>query len=90
MNICPNCLKKLNENFVYCNECECKVDEETKGDFKTNFLNVFKINHEFIYLFAVHGHQVVLKADSVDELEELVILNKFPWREFENNLGGLT
>ena len=86
MNICPNCLKKVNENFTYCNGCGSTMDGEREGDFKTDFLNVFKMDGGFAYLFAVRGLQVVLKADSIGELEKLVRLNRFPWRELEKNL----
>lgn len=85
MNTCPNCFKKLNENFEYCYECGCSVDGEMVGDFKTNLLNVFHIESEYVYIFAVNGRQIVLKADSIEELKEVVRLNKFPWMELEDN-----
>ena len=53
------------------------------GDFKTGLLNVFKNNHEFIYIYSVHGKQVTLKASSIEELRMLVKVNKFPWMEIE-------
>ncbi|MBR4448532.1 hypothetical protein [Methanobrevibacter sp.] len=84
MNTCPNCLKKLNENFAYCYECGSEIDGEIIGDFKTNLLNVFQVNNGYIYIFSVHGRQIVLKADSLEELEELVRIHKFPWMELEN------
>lgn len=86
MNICPNCFKKLNENFTYCNKCGSRVDEECRENLKTNFLNVFKRDSGFIYIFAVHGRQVVLNGDTIEELRELVRLNRFPWMELEANL----
>ena len=85
MNSCPMCSKKLNENFEYCNECGSKVDGGMMGNFRTNFLNVFHFNNEYMYLFSVNGRQIVLKADTIDDLKELVRLNKFPWMEIENN-----
>ena len=38
-----------------------------------------------MYLFSVNGRQIVLKADTIDDLKELVMFNKFPWMEIENN-----
>jgi hypothetical protein len=86
MKTCPNCLKKLNNNFSYCNECGSELEGQNVGDFRTGLLNVFKIDGEFAYLFAVRGRQVVLKADSLEELEELVRLNRFPWEAGESSL----
>lgn len=80
MKTCPNCLKKLNDNFSYCNECGSDLEGQNVGDFTTGLLNVFKIDGGFVYLFAVRGRQVVLKANTLDELEELVHLNRFPWQ----------
>jgi hypothetical protein len=56
------------------------------GDFKTDYLNVFKINDEFVYLFSVKGRQIVLKANSIDDLREFVKIKRFPWREPERSL----
>ena len=86
MKICPNCLKELNDNFTYCRQCGCRIESGKKGDFKTEFLNVFFIEDEFVYLFTVNGRQIVLKADSIDKLKEVVKSNKFPWKELENSM----
>lgn len=86
MKTCPNCSKTVNENFTYCNECGSRLDGEILGDFRTDCLNVFGIGDEFLYLFAVNGRQVVLKADSIDVLKESVRIRKFPWREPEKSL----
>lgn len=86
MNTCPNCQKRLNENFTYCNECGSRVDGEIMGNLRTNFMNVFQINNVYMYIYSVHGRQVVLKADTIEELKELVRLNRFPWAEIEENL----
>ena len=85
MNTCLNCLKKLNENFTYCYECGSEVGGEMIGDFSTNLLNVFHINNEYVYIFSINGRQIVLKADTIEELRESVKLNRFPWVELENN-----
>ena len=79
MKTCPNCSKILNENFIYCNECGCMLDGDEIGDFRICYLNVFEIHREFIYLYSVNGRQVILKADSIGELEKLVRQNRFPW-----------
>lgn len=86
MKTCPNCSKRLNESFTYCNECGSRLDGEITGDFKTGHLNVFRQGEEFVYLFSVRGRQVVLKANSLVELERLVRIEKFPWREPERGL----
>ncbi|MEE1336133.1 zinc ribbon domain-containing protein [Methanobrevibacter sp.] len=86
MKTCPNCSKKLNETFKYCNECGSIIESEVVGDFKTDYINVFEIEDEFVYLFSVKGRQVVLKANSIEELREFAKIRKFPWREPERNL----
>jgi len=80
---CPNCAKKLNDNYTFCWECGCNLNSGDLGDFKTGLLNVFKNNQEFIYIYSVHGKQVILKASSIEELRMLVEANKFPWMETE-------
>ncbi len=84
MRVCPNCEKNLNVNFTYCYCCGSNLDEEVFGDFQTSFLNVFKHDGEFIYIFSVNGKQVILKSSTIGELKMLVELNKFPWVEIEN------
>lgn len=86
MKACPNCSKKVNESFSYCNECGSRLDSEIVGDFRTDYLNVFRIEDEFVYLFSVRGRQTVLKANSIDELREFVKIRRFPWREPEKSL----
>lgn len=88
MKTCPNCSKRLNESFKYCNKCGSNLENEVIGDFKTDYLNVFKINDEFVYLFSVKGRQIVLKANSIYDLREFVKIKRFPWREPERNLLG--
>lgn len=46
---------KLNRNFIYCNGCGSKIDEECGADYKTECLNVFRRNEGFVYIFAVKG-----------------------------------
>ena len=86
MKTCPNCFKKLNESFEYCNECGSELDGENRGDFSTSYLNVFEIENEFVYLFAVRGRQVILKADTIEDLKEFVRIKKFPWKEIKTSL----
>lgn len=83
MRICQNCGKKLNRNFTYCYECGCNLDEGSHGDFKTSHLNVFRNGEDYIYIFAVHGKQIILKSSTISELKMLVHMNKFPWMNFE-------
>lgn len=90
MKICPNCFKKLNEKFTYCNKCGVDLDDGGSGkDLKTDYLNVFRKDEGFIYVFAVHGRQVILNADSIDELQKAVQLNKFPWRKLKEDNSAL-
>lgn len=86
MKTCPNCFKKLNESFKYCNECGCNLDGENRGDFSTSYLNVFRIENHFVYLFTVNGRQVVLEADTIEDLKEHVRTNRFPWMKLKENL----
>ena len=86
MKTCPNCSKRLNGSFKYCNGCGSNLESQVIGDFKTDYLNVFKINEEFVYLFSVKGRQIVLKANSIDDLREFVKIKRFPWREPEKSL----
>ncbi len=77
--ICPNCSKELNGFVEYCNECGCKVDGSLVGEFKTDFHFVFKHPHEFIFVNSRNGHQIILKADTLEELEKEVKHNGFFW-----------
>lgn len=80
MVVCPNCLKKLNDNNIYCRICGTKLSGENPGDFTTEMLNVFDYGEELIYLFSDRGRQVILKAGSIEELELLVRANGYPWQ----------
>ena len=52
MKTCPNCLKKLNDKFTYCNECGVNLDDGgSGGDLKTDYLNVFRKMMEVTYMF---------------------------------------
>lgn len=79
MQVCPNCAKKLKDNFVYCRICGTKLSGENPGDFTTDMLNVFDHGDEFVYLFSDKGSQVVLKAGSMDELASIVSEKNYPW-----------
>lgn len=52
-------------------------------------LNVFRDGDEYIYLFGVRGNQVVLRADSLEELAKIVEENHFPWEfiDWKNSLS---
>ncbi|WP_405294272.1 hypothetical protein [Methanobrevibacter sp.] len=86
MKTCPNCFKNLTDSFSYCNECGSRLDGQNTGDFTTDFLNVFHVGGSFIYLFAVRGRQIVLEADTIEELRQLVGMNRFPWLEKKRSL----
>lgn len=79
MAVCPNCAKKLRDNFTYCRICGTELSGENPGDFATEMLNVFDHGDGFIYLFSDKGNQVVLKAGSMDELAVMVHDKKYPW-----------
>lgn len=79
MAVCPNCAKKMRDDFAYCRICGTKLSGENPGDFKTEMLNVFRHEDGFIYLFCDNGHQVILKAGSIDELALMANENKYPW-----------
>lgn len=77
--ICPKCSKDLNDHFEYCNECGCKVDGSIMGDFKTEYCFVFKHPESYIFLNAKNGRQVVLRAQTLGDLEMEVRKNGFFW-----------
>ncbi|WP_406534822.1 hypothetical protein [Methanobrevibacter sp.] len=77
--ICPNCSKELNGFVEYCNECGCKVDGSLMGEFKTDFYFVFKHPQDFIFVNSKNGHQLVLRASTLEELEKEVKHNGFFW-----------
>ena len=77
--ICPNCSKELNGKVEYCNECGSKVDGSLVGDFKTDIHFVFKHPDEFVFVNSKNGRQVILKADTLEDLEMQVTQNGFFW-----------
>ena len=77
--ICPNCSKELSGKVEYCNECGSKVDGSLVGDFKTDIHFVFKHPDEFIFVNSKNGRQIVLKANSLEDLERKVNQNGFFW-----------
>ncbi len=87
---CPNCAKKLRNNFKYCRFCGCLLSEDNHENHMTDLLNVFKHGEEYIYLFSEKGNQVVLRADSLEELAEMVRKKQYPWefRDAKNNTSS--
>lgn len=83
MRTCPNCSKSLNENFTWCWQCGCNLEEGNLGDFTTPHLNVFRSDEDYIYIFSIGGNQVILRASSIEELKVLVHMNRFPWMDIE-------
>lgn len=79
MAVCPNCAKKLRDNFVYCRVCGSELSGENPGDFTTEMLNVFNHEDGFLYLFSENGNQVVLNAGSMEELAVIVHEKNYPW-----------
>lgn len=76
---CVNCGKQMRDNFEYCRICGTKLESEVPDDYSTDMLNVFRYGDGYMYLFSENGNQVVLKADSLDELACMVRERKFPW-----------
>lgn len=87
MRNCPNCGKALNDDYAFCWKCGCNLNGSDIGDFTTGLLNVFKDEEEYIYIYSVHGKQMILRASTIDELRMLVRVNKFPWMELESVEG---
>lgn len=85
---CPNCGEKMRNGFEYCRFCGSSLNGENPGDYKTDLLNVFRHDDEYVYLFADKGNQVVLRADSIEELGELACEMQYPWefRDWKNNV----
>lgn len=77
--ICPNCGKKLRDNFIYCRICGSKLNGDKIGDFSTEVVNVFNYGNEFLYLYSANGRQIILKSSSLEELESEVVKNSHPW-----------
>lgn len=89
MQVCPNCAKRLRDNFEYCRVCGTRLDGGNPGDFATEMLNVFHQEDEFVYLFADKGNQVVLKAGSIDELALMAHEKRYPW-EFRDKSKNIS
>lgn len=89
MVVCPNCGKKFRDGFRYCRICGSKLNGDELGDFSTDMLNVFKHGEEYLYLFCEKGNQTVIKADSIDELADIVREKRYPW-EFRDWKGNAT
>ena len=85
MQVCPNCEKRLKDNFEYCRVCGTKLDGGNPGDFATEMLNVFHHEDGFIYLFTEKGSQVVLEAGSIDELAFMANEKNYPWQFRDNS-----
>lgn len=87
---CPNCGEKVRNNFVYCRICGCLLEGGDSEDHITDLLNVFKHSDEYLYLFCERGNQVVLKAESLEELEGLVSEKQYPWgfKDWKNNVSS--
>ncbi len=84
---CANCGKHTRDNFEYCRICGTKLDGGELGDYSTNMMNVFRHGDEYLYLFSEKGNQVVLRADSLDEIAVMVGEKKYPW-EFRDTFGS--
>lgn len=87
---CTNCGKELRDNFRYCRICGTELDGGESGDYSTDMLNVFRHGDEYLYLFSEKGNQVILKADTLEELAVMVADKKYPWqfRQEHNNMGS--
>ncbi|MEE0935062.1 MAG: zinc ribbon domain-containing protein [Methanobrevibacter sp.] len=77
---CTNCGKELRDNFRYCRICGTELDGGEPGDYSTDMLNVFRHGDEYLYLFSEKGNQVILKADTLEELAVMVADKKYPWQ----------
>ena len=79
MKTCPNCGKLILHNF--CRHCGSDIENGILGDFKTDFLNVFKHSDEYVYIFSVRGNQVIIKSDDLDGLKLMVKEKHYPWMD---------
>ena len=86
MKTCPNCLRQMRDNSTRCRECGSRLDGSVTGDFRTDYLNVFRSGEEWIYIYSVNGNQVILEAGSIAELGEYVRLKRFPWKRLNRSL----
>ena len=79
MKTCPNCSKKLYGEIEYCNECGSRIDGSVVGDFRTDLRFVFAHPGRYIFVNSRNGRQIVLEAQSIQELEVLVKRRGFIW-----------
>ena len=79
MKTCPNCSKKLYGEIEYCNECGSRIDGSVVGDFRTDLRFVFAHPDKYIFVNSSNGRQIVLEAQSIQELEVLVKRRGFIW-----------
>ena len=77
---CVNCGNELRDNFTYCRICGTELDGGEPGDYSTDMLNVFRHGDGYLYLFSENGNQVILKADTLEELAVMVVDKKYPWQ----------
>lgn len=87
MKICPNCAKKLNERFEYCNACGSKLDGEFAGDFRTDIRNLFKNEDGYYYIYPVCGIQQIILSCDIDDIRAKVMERKFPWPSAKKGNG---
>lgn len=82
--ICGNCNSKIANGHEFCYRCGYNIRSgENAGDNSTGYLNVFRIDGRFAYIFMVKGKQVILMADSMEELESKAKYELFPWEELD-------
>lgn len=68
----------------FCYRCGYNIrKDENIGDNSAGFLNVFRVDDEFAYIFMVKGKQVILKSKSLEDLKSEVEKEKFPWEELD-------
>ena len=81
--ICPNCGKTV-RNHEFCFRCGYNIrKDENYGDNSTGFLNVFRIDDEYLYIYSVNGKQVVLKSNDLNDLKSKAEDEQFPWKELD-------
>ena len=65
-----------------------KLREEIKKEKKTNITGFFRVNLiNEDYKWEYRTDKIVLKADSLDELEKLVLDKKLEWRVIDSRLA---
>lgn len=85
---CVNCGKELRDNFTYCRICGTELDGGEPGDYSTDMLNVFRRGDEYIYLFSENGNQIILKANTLEELAVMAADKKYPWQFADRQSSG--